>query len=59
MIAGVRTTRRRVNRTLLDRQQLLARAEADVLQMLQHVVGLQAQETCRRASARPPGGAGR
>jgi hypothetical protein len=43
-LAGVRLTRRRLNRTLLDRQHLLARAEVGVPEMVEHLVGLQAQE---------------
>ena len=37
-------SRRRLNRTLLQRQRLLARVEAPVDMMVQHLVGLQAQE---------------
>jgi hypothetical protein len=40
----MRLTRRRLNRTLLDRQHLLARAEMRVPEMVEHLVGLQAQE---------------
>jgi hypothetical protein len=43
-LAGVRLTRRRLNRTLLERQHLLARAELGVSEMVDHLVGLQAQE---------------
>jgi hypothetical protein len=43
-LAGVRLTRRRLNRTLLDRQHLLARTDVDVPAMVTHLVGLQAQE---------------
>jgi Winged helix DNA-binding domain len=43
-LAGVRLTRRRLNRTLLDRQHLLDRAELGAQEMVDHLVGLQAQE---------------
>jgi hypothetical protein len=43
-LAGVRLTRRRLNRTLLDRQHLLARTDLAVPEMVTHLVGLQAQE---------------
>jgi hypothetical protein len=43
-LAGVRLTRRRLNRTLLDRQHLLARTGVAVPEMVSHLVGLQAQE---------------
>jgi hypothetical protein len=43
-LADVRLTRRRLNRTLLDRQHLLARVEVGVPEMVEHLVGLQAQE---------------
>jgi hypothetical protein len=43
-LAGVRLTRRRLNRTLLDRQHLLARTDLTVPEMVAHLVGLQAQE---------------
>jgi Winged helix DNA-binding domain len=43
-LAGVRLTRRRLNRTLLDRQHLLARTDMAVPEMVTHLVGLQAQE---------------
>jgi Winged helix DNA-binding domain len=43
-LAGVRLTRRRLNRTLLDRQHLLARTDMAVPEMVAHLVGLQAQE---------------
>lgn len=38
-------TARALNRTLLLRQHLLARADLDPMQMVEHLVGLQAQET--------------
>ncbi|MGH3306337.1 MAG: winged helix DNA-binding domain-containing protein, partial [Nocardioides sp.] len=41
----MRLTRRRLNRTLLDRQHLLTRANVAVPEMVTHLVGLQAQET--------------
>ena len=40
----MRLSRRRLNRTLLERQHLLARADAGVSEMVEHLVGLQAQE---------------
>ncbi len=40
----MRLTRRRLNRTLLDRQHLLARIDLPVPEMVAHLVGLQAQE---------------
>ena len=40
----MRLTRRRLNRTLLDRQHLLARTDMAVPEMVGHLVGLQAQE---------------
>ena len=40
----MRLTRRRLNRTLLERQHLLDRAELGVSEMVDHLVGLQAQE---------------
>lgn len=40
----MRLTRRRLNRTLLDRQHLVARAGLGVPEMVDHLVGLQAQE---------------
>ncbi len=40
----MRLTRRRLNRTLLARQHLLARTDVDVPEMVSHLVGLQAQE---------------
>jgi hypothetical protein len=43
-LAAVRLTRRRLNRTLLDRQHLLARSDTAVPEMVEHLVGLQAQE---------------
>jgi hypothetical protein len=43
-LAGVHLTRRRLNRTLLDRQHLLARTDLAVPEMVAHLVGLQAQE---------------
>jgi Winged helix DNA-binding domain len=43
-LAGVRLTRRRLNRTLLERQHLLARTDLAVRDMVGHLVGLQAQE---------------
>jgi hypothetical protein len=43
-LAGVPLTRRRLNRTLLDRQHLLARTDVAVRDMVGHLVGLQAQE---------------
>ena len=41
----MRLTRRALNRTLLHRQRLLARVAADPLDLVGHLVGLQAQET--------------
>jgi hypothetical protein len=40
----VRLTRQRLNRTLLHRQHLLERTSGDPLDMVHHLVGLQAQE---------------
>jgi hypothetical protein len=40
----VRLSRKRLNRTLLQRQHLLERVSADVPEMCRHLVGLQAQE---------------
>jgi len=40
----VRLTHRRLNRTLLDRQHLLARTGLTVPEMVSHLIGLQAQE---------------
>jgi hypothetical protein len=40
----VRLTRPRLNRTLLGRQHLLARSDFRVMEMVAHLVGLQAQE---------------
>ena len=40
----MRLTRRRLNRTLLDRQHLLARVDLSLPEMVSHLVGLQAQE---------------
>ena len=40
----MRLSRRRLNRTLLDRQHLLARTDVAVPEMVSHLVGLQAQE---------------
>lgn len=41
----MRLTRKRLNRTLLLRQHLLDRVDLSVEQMVQHLIGLQAQET--------------
>jgi len=41
----VRLSRRRLNRTLLHRQHLLARSDAAPHELVRHLIGLQAQET--------------
>ena len=46
---------RALNRALLARQHLLARAEGPVLDLLEHLVGLQAQEPQEPTSASGPG----